>query len=133
MAYGYECGLGDQPHEADYILTSIRNGQTTAFCAEDSPVALIGALAVELGVEAGELYEAVKAFVDAKAEAERQAAVAELHKHGQAVPRPGARRRKPRETVTGGAALSPELQGDGDGQADGDPEAGHAKTGSGHG
>lgn len=111
MAYGYTCGLGADEHEADYILTSIRNGQTTAFCAEDSPVALIGALAVELGVDPGKLYEHVKTFVDAEAAAEAAAQVAEIRSKQQKVPRPGGRSRKPRATVTGRAALSPELRG----------------------
>lgn len=111
MAYGYECGLGAEPHEADYILTSLRNGQTTAFCADDAPVALIGALAVEVGVDAGSLYEAVRAFVDAEAALQEAAEAAEIRRQQQPVPRPGARRRKPRDTVKGGAALSPELRG----------------------
>ncbi len=68
---GYECILGDEPHAASWLQTNLDTGATVSVCSEHFPVALIGGLASELGVEADRLYDAVKRFVDR--EAKRQA------------------------------------------------------------
>lgn len=92
---GYLCELGDTDHDAQYILTSLVNGQTTAFCSEDAPIALIGALAVELGVAPQGLYDAVKRHVDKEAAAAAKAAeAAKAPADTEAPPAPRKRARR---------------------------------------
>lgn len=71
---GYECLLGDDQHPATWLQTNLATGDTAAVCDEHFPTALIGALAIELGVEAERLYEAVRRFVDREAKREQAGA-----------------------------------------------------------
>lgn len=92
---GYLCELGDEDHPAEFIFTSLANGQTTAFCAEDAPIALIGALAASLGVESSPLYDVVKRYVDREAASEAKAAEAAKAPEAPEAPKaPGKRARR---------------------------------------
>jgi hypothetical protein len=72
----YTCSLCEgQNGEAIQIITNLRNGDTLAACDPCAPVALIGSLATELGVDAGKLYDSIRRFADKQAKAEAQAQV----------------------------------------------------------
>lgn len=61
----YPCAFSDEgDHQAQFIFTSLTNGQTQASCTEHMPVFLIGALAAELDVDGQKFYDAVRRHAD---------------------------------------------------------------------
>lgn len=65
---GYTCILCEGANgPVVQITTSLQTGATVAVCADDIPVALVGGLAAELGVDGDRLYDAIKRWVDREA------------------------------------------------------------------
>lgn len=124
---GYVCGFCEGANPAVFLQTSLTTGATLVSCAEDLPVVLIGALAVELGVEMDVLYPAVQRVVEKaarKAEDAAKGPATEQH-------RPGTRTRRARAKVAihgesgTGEALAPPAAPNGkvDGAGDVDPSS----------
>lgn len=72
----YECFACGTERPVVIITTSLETGFTTASCREDLPISLVGALAVELGVDASKLYASVERFVDREQKSAAKAAAA---------------------------------------------------------
>lgn len=65
---GYSCILCEGENgPVVQITTSLQTGATVAVCAADIPVALVGGLAAELGVDGDRLYDAISRWVDREA------------------------------------------------------------------
>ncbi len=80
---GYICELDDQQRPAVFLQTNLVSGATIAVCAECVPVALIGALSSELGVDGDRLYDAVRRFVDRESKRQGDTAAAETAPDGE--------------------------------------------------
>lgn len=69
---GYECLLCEgQNGPVTIITTSLVTGATASSCSACYPVALVGALATELGVDGNRLYDAVQRFTQREEKAGR--------------------------------------------------------------
>lgn len=69
---GYECLLCEGANgQVTIITTSLLTGATASSCSACYPVALVGALATELGVDGNRLYSAVERFCKAEQKAGR--------------------------------------------------------------
>lgn len=69
---GYECLLCEGANGAVTIITtSLLTGATASSCSVCYPVALVGALATELGVDGNRLYDAVQRFCQREEKAGR--------------------------------------------------------------
>lgn len=71
---GYGCEFCQGARPVNWLITHLNPAGTISVCDEDFPVAMISLLAGELGVDPGQFYEVVSAYVNdqvtAAAEAE---------------------------------------------------------------
>lgn len=69
---GYECILCEGANgPVTMITTSLVTGATASSCSACVPVALVGALATELGLDGNRLYDAVQRFAQREEKAGR--------------------------------------------------------------
>lgn len=104
MAAGYECMAEGEPHQANWLLSSLDPYAMFTSCSQDFPLMIIPVLAANLETDPDRLYDAIRKHLEAEG---RRAAKAAKAAEANAAD-PAAVHAAQQEAIAGGA-LDPEV------------------------